>query len=185
MKRLSFLAIVALLSACGQGQSPKTPEPKAQEVEVAHKAFDVSHKGKPAPDIALETGPDGKTTTLAQMRQANPGKPILVNLWATWCAPCIRELPTLNQLAVDTKGQLIVLPLSQDMEGWRAITPFLAKNSYPDLQPFVESSMQFGLQVGAKGLPLTILYDAKGLEVWRYSGDRDWAAADARKAIGV
>jgi thiol-disulfide isomerase/thioredoxin len=193
MNRLSHLAVVgALLGAlagCQQQPSPKAEQAKPQPAQAAPAAaqtgFDASFAGTPAPDLALETGPDGATETLADIRRANPGKPVLVNLWATWCAPCLKELPTLDALAADTKGKLVVVPISQDMEGWRKVSQAFTPAKYPNLSTRVESQMQFGFQLKARGLPLTILYDSDGREVWRYAGDRDWSMADSRARIGV
>ncbi len=139
----------------------------------------------PAPDIALETGPDGRTETIADIRRANPGKPILVNLWATWCAPCLGELPTLDRLAAETKGRLVVVPVSQDLEGWRAVSKAFTPERYPNLTTRVESRMAFGAALGLPGLPATVLYDAEGREIWRYIGDFDWASPEARALIGL
>ena len=80
-------------------------------------AFETQFAGQLAPALALETGPDGATETIADIVKANPGRKVLVNLWATWCAPCLKELPTLDALAAQTKGKLVVVPISQDMEG--------------------------------------------------------------------
>jgi thiol-disulfide isomerase/thioredoxin len=196
MKRAVSLITFALLAACQQ-QGPKAEQPTSQPggaqpaqatapaPESLHGRFDTQFAGKPAPDLPLETTPDGKTETLADIRRANPGKPILVNLWATWCAPCLKELPTLDRLAADTKGKLVVVPISQDMEGWRKVSESFTPAKYPNLQTRVESQMQFGFQLGARGLPLTILYDAQGKEVWRYAGDREWSSPASRAKLGV
>ena len=191
MKPVFSLAIILLLAAC-QPPSPKAEEGKPQPAEGAapapqasHGRFDTAFAGTPAPVLALETGPDGKTETIADILKANPGQPVLVNLWATWCTPCLKELPTLDALAAATKGRLVVVPVSQDMEGWRAVTPAFTAEKYPNLSTRVESGMQFGFQLKARGLPLTILYGADGREVWRYAGDRDWMAADTRKQLDV
>jgi thiol-disulfide isomerase/thioredoxin len=189
MNRLSSLSLSLLLAACQQQPSPKAEPPASQGEAQAEKpaatGFDTSLAGAPAPDLALETGPDGKTETLADIRKANPGLPVLVNLWATWCAPCLKELPTLDKLAADTRGKLVVVPISQDMEGWRKVSEAFTPAKYPNLVTRVESQMQFGLQLKAKGLPLTILYDKDGKEVWRYAGDKDWASPEARAKLGV
>ncbi len=189
MKRPYPLALIALLVACQQGYAPKAEEGASQAAasapSAAKVAFDTQFAGQAAPYLALETGPDGATQTIADIVKANPGQKILVNLWATWCAPCLKELPTLDALAADTKGKLVVVPVSQDMEGWQKVTPAFTAKKYPNLATRLESQMQFGFQLKAKGLPLTILYGADGREIWRYAGDRDWNAAEARANIGV
>lgn len=192
MKPVPTLLVLALLAACQQQPSPKAEDQAPQGAEAATRppetaraGFDRSFAGTPAPALALETGPDGATRTIADIAKANPGQKLLVNLWATWCAPCLKELPTLDRLAADTKGKLLVVPVSQDMEGWRAVSKAFTPAKYPNLSTHVESQMQFGFQLKAKGLPITILYDADGKEIWRYSGDRDWASAESRKELGV
>jgi len=148
-------------------------------------AFETQFAGQLAPALALETGPDGATETIADIVKANPGRKVLVNLWATWCAPCLKELPTLDALAAQTKGKLVVVPISQDMEGWKKVSSAFTPEKYPNLSTRLESQMQFGFQLMAKGLPLTILYGEDGREIWRYAGDRDWNGAEARAKIGV
>ena len=191
MKRAVSLATLVLLAACQQ-QGPKAEQPTPQPAEAANAPgeplqgqFDAQFAGKPAPDVPLDTNPEGATETISDILKANPGKPVLVNLWATWCAPCLKELPTLDRLAAETKGKLVVVPVSQDMEGWRKVSEAFTPAKYPNLTTRVESQMQFGFQVGARGLPLTILYDANGKEVWRYAGDRDWSSAESRAKLGV
>jgi thiol-disulfide isomerase/thioredoxin len=191
MKRALSLATFALLAACQQ-QGPKAEQPASQPGEQAgkpsdslHGRFDTQFAGTPAPDLPLETGPDGRTQTIADILRANPGKSVLVNLWATWCAPCLKELPTLDRLAAETAGKLTVVPVSQDMEGWRKVTPAFTAEKYPNLATRLESQMQFGFKLGARGLPLTILYDAQGKEIWRYAGDRDWSAPASRAKLGL
>ncbi len=179
----SCLALLAL-GAC-DGQSPKAQPPAPQAGEKAAPGFDLSHAGTAAPGLALETGPDGATETIADILKANPGRPLLVNLWATWCAPCLKELPTLDRLAAETGGRLLVVPISQDMEGWRAVGTAFTPEKYPNLATRLESRMQFGFEVKAKGLPISILYGPDGREIWRYSGDRDWASAESRAKLGL
>lgn len=181
------LLIAAGLAACGPTDSPRAEEasPQAAATEGQGRGFDESKAGTQAPDIPLETGPDGKTETIADILAANPGKPLLVNLWATWCAPCVKELPTLDRLAASTGGKLLVVPISQDMEGWQKVSPAFTADKYPNLQSRLDSAMRYGLQSGATGLPLTILYGPDGRERWRYAGDLDWSSDEARAKIGV
>jgi thiol-disulfide isomerase/thioredoxin len=182
----SALLLAGLVAACGQAEAPKADAPAPQAAAPAPAAsFDTSFAGTPAPDLPLETGPDGATETIADIVKANPGLPVLVNLWATWCAPCLKELPTLDRLAADTKGRLVVVPVSQDMEGWRKVSEAFTAAKYPNLRTRLESQTRFGFQLKAKGLPLTILYGPDGREVWRYGGDMDWSSAQARAKLGV
>ena len=87
-----FASLILALAACSQGRSSSrtirlTPTAEAGPV----KGVDRSHKGKPAPD-AMFNDPDGGEISLADFK----GVPVLVNLWASWCAPCVKELPTLE-----------------------------------------------------------------------------------------
>ncbi len=130
--------------------------------------IDRSHKGEAAPTAPFKA-PDGKTVTLADFR----GKPVLINLWATWCAPCVREMPTLDALAVRAGDKLQVLVVSQDLEGAAKVTPFFEKAKFKALQPYLEPDVALSTGYGVN-LPTTILYDAQGREVWRVSGDMEW-----------
>lgn len=132
---------------------------------------DFSHAGE-APPATTFADPSGKPVTLAAFK----GKPVLVNLWATWCAPCIAELPTLAALAQREAGKLTVLTINQDTDASRA-APFLAgrKVAIP-----AYTDAQVGLSVAyAANLPTTVMYGADGKERWRLTGGMDWSGADA------
>ena len=119
---------------------------------------------------------DGKPTTLAAFR----GKPLLVNLWATWCAPCRKEMPTLDALAA--RGTVRVLPVSQDLDGAAKVRPYLAQTHFKALEPALDPKLGLSLVYQAN-LPTSILYDAAGKEVWRYTGDLDWTGGEAPKLL--
>jgi thiol-disulfide isomerase/thioredoxin len=174
------LLLLAGLALAGCNESAPTPAspaktaadaawPAAKPAEVPVNAIDRSHAGTPAPAIRFERR-GGKTATLADFR----GKPVLVNLWATWCAPCIAEMPLLDALAVAQAGKLVVLPISQDMEGWLAVGKFFTAAKFPNLEPYVDQPGSFAETLKARGLPISILYDAEGKEVWRVAGTPDW-----------
>lgn len=140
--------------------------------------IDRSHKGEVAPGVAF-TAPDGKSVTLASFK----GKPVLLNLWATWCAPCVREMPTLDRLAAREGGRLAVLTVSQDLEGAEKVTPFFHKAGFKALQPYLDREVGLSTHYGVN-LPTTILYDSAGKEVWRVSGDMEWDGDTAATWIG-
>jgi thiol-disulfide isomerase/thioredoxin len=135
--------------------------------------LDRSHKGEAAPDTAF-TDPDGKQVTLAAFK----GKPVLLNLWATWCIPCRAEMPTLDTLAGQKGDALPVITLSQDFKGRAEVDPYFAKAGFKNLKPWTDKDSAFSLGLNVN-LPTTILYDSAGKEVWRVSGEMDWAGAKA------
>jgi thiol-disulfide isomerase/thioredoxin len=123
----------------------------------------------PAPAVAL-TGVDGKPSSLADLR----GKPIVVNLWATWCQPCLREMPSLERLQEKLRDKLIVAAVSQDRGGEEAVTPFLSKLALHKATVFLDPKSEVGKAFGVRGLPTTIVLDAEGREVGRVEGAADW-----------
>ncbi len=133
----------------------------------------------PAPVAAFE-GPDGKPITLA----AYKGQVVALNLWATWCAPCVKEMPTLARLQAAYAGKpVLVVPVSidrgSDLQKARA---FIAR--HPPLRFHrAEFDWAFKLDPPAHGFPTTILFDRQGRERARLSGDADWTSAEAHAVI--
>lgn len=182
-----LLPVMLLLGACDR-QSADNAQASANTAAetaatppgfAANKLGQISREnaGDAAPDTPF-TAPDGSETSLAAFR----GKPVLVNLWATWCAPCVAEMPTLDALAEREGERLQVLVISQDMDGAEKVTPFFEKAAFKRLQPYLEPGMALSVGYGAN-LPTTILYDAEGREVWRVLGDTDWTGKPAADLI--
>ena len=123
----------------------------------------------------------GKTHTLAEFK----GKALVVNLWATWCAPCVEEMPTLAKLADETHGQnVVVLPISLDRADDRAnAQAFIAKR--PPLPFYNEPTfaLAYALQPSAQGLPTTYLIDASGKVRAHVAGGADWSGPDALRVV--
>ena len=140
--------------------------------------IDRSKAGRAMPDVGVRN-PDGETVPLMTLHE--PGKPLLVNLWATWCAPCIKELPTLERLA-DQAGAPAVVVLSQDSGEQAKVSAFLAKKGL-GLEPWQDADMAVAGALGVSILPTTVLYGRDGKEVWRFSGDLDWTGAEAGKML--
>jgi thiol-disulfide isomerase/thioredoxin len=172
---LAVLGLAVVLGGCNKESSEKAqPQPSASSAkpEGLSGVIDRSHKGSAMPDFTL-TDQSGRHTTLASFK----GKPLLVNLWATWCAPCIAELPMLDKLAADKAGKLKVLTVSQDMSNTERVAPFLAGKA-PHLEPWLDPKNDLAFHYDAGTLPTTIYYDASGKEVWRYVGGHDWTGAE-------
>jgi thiol-disulfide isomerase/thioredoxin len=168
------LALAAFAAGC-QRQDPAS-ENAAQEAGPA-KGLLRDKAGQPAPDIELRNA-DDDPATLAEAE----GKPLLVNIWATWCAPCVKELPTLQAVAARA-GAPRVIAVSQDMAPRGSVDAFLDKNKLADLEVWHDPKMALSSATGAEVLPTTILYDAKGREVWRYVGDLDWTREEAARLL--
>lgn len=141
--------------------------------------LDRSKAGTPAPDFAF-LDPDGGEKTLKDFA----GKPLIVNLWATWCAPCIAEMPTLDRIAATygPKG-LAVLTISQDNQGLKAAKPFFEKHKLPHLKGWADPETNFGFHYATGLLPTTVIYDAQGKEMVRVIGAMDWEGAEAKALI--
>jgi thiol-disulfide isomerase/thioredoxin len=177
------LAILAL-AACSKQQ----PQPQQGENEVTAsaeagpvKGVDRSHHGKTAP-AAVFNDPDGGEMSLADFK----GTPVLVNLWASWCAPCVKELPTLDKLAATHRddGKLGVIAVSQDSGPQASVESFLAKLKVQDLGAYHDPKMNLSGSLGPDTvLPTSILFDAQGREIWRYVGDLDWSSPEAAKLL--
>ena len=125
--------------------------------------------------------PDGGEFNLAAFK----GKPVLVNLWASWCAPCIKELPTLQQLeqAHADEGRLGVIAVSQDTAPQGSVEAFLGERDIGRFAAYHDEKMELTSALNVQVLPTTILYDAQGKEVWRYVGDLDWTGEEAAKLL--
>ena len=181
MRRFSVLLLPLAMFAAGcEQKQPAAENNVASDVSGPVKGVDRSHKGQPVPDVSFND-PDGGEISLADFE----GTPVLVNLWATWCAPCVKELPTLNALARthDVDGQLGVIAVSQDMGPQASVEAFLSKLKVDDLGAYHDPKMALSGAFGAEVMPTTILVDAQGKEVWRYVGDLDWTGEEARKLL--
>ena len=147
---------------------------------MVEKGIDRSQKGKPAPDMVFKD-PDGGDISLADFK----GVPTLVNLWATWCAPCVKELPTLDRLAEShaVDGQLGVIAVSQDMAPQGSVKAFLEELGIRHVGAYHDDGMGLSGTLGVQVMPTTILYGSDGREIWRYIGDLDWTGAEAEKLL--
>ncbi len=183
--KLAFLGLAltapVLLTGCDR-QSDKAAQPAAAakadrgaEASTAAgesgTALDRSHKGSQLPDMTL-ADIAGKKLNLASLK----GKPLLINLWATWCAPCVAELPQLDRLAAS--GRLKVLTVSQDSGKPEEVAKFLKDRGVTRLEPWLDPENNLIAQYNAGTLPTSVLYDATGREVWRFVGPRDWESPE-------
>ena len=178
MSRLSFTLAITLglaVAGCDRGASDAAQESTASPAPTGR--IDASQAGELFPEFRLSSVSDGILTS-----SAYAGHPTLINLWATWCAPCVKEMPLLDQLASDYEGRLKVLTISQDLKGVEAVGPFFARNEFTHLETWIDPENYVGDDIGGGFMPTTVLY-VRGEEVWRVQGDYDWSSEEARAAI--
>ena len=117
---------------------------------------------------------DGMPRTLGDYA----GRGLVVNLWATWCVPCVAEMPELQALARKVAGDgILVLPLSSDRGGAEVVRRFYAANRIDELPVLLDQRGEAARAWGSRGLPTTLLIDRQGRERGRVEGAIDWAGA--------
>ncbi len=170
----TVLGLLAALASPPTRGIAATPQPPSGVRQLGR--IDRSHAGEPAPPIAVEA--QGGTTTTVAALVAAAHRPVLVNLWATWCVPCRAEMPALDALAKARGAKLVVLPVSEDLEGWRAVSRFFTPARFPALTTWVDQPGSYAVKLGVAGLPVSILYGADGREKWRVNGPLKWGSAE-------
>ncbi len=171
-----------LLAGCSK-EDPAAPQAEgtaaAADAGALTGEIDRSHAGDLLP-AAMLSDPDGKPLNTAALS----GKPVLLNLWATWCAPCVEEMPLLDGVAGDYGDRLRVVTASQDLEGASKVVPFFDKAKFAHLEPWLDRENRLSEALGGEGvLPTTVLYSASGEEIARVVGGFDWQGVEAKALI--
>ncbi|MEL7199060.1 MAG: TlpA disulfide reductase family protein [Pseudomonadota bacterium] len=189
-RMIAFFGLGALaLAGCDSGAGDA-----AQESAATTQARDAAGRAPPPPQIpgkivrafagtelpALSfEDAEGQTLDLAAIDQ-----PILLNLWATWCAPCVIEMPTLDTLAGELDGEVRVITVSQDVRGAEVVEPFFAQKGFKRLEPWLDPNADLAAEFTDAGLlPITILFDAEGKELLRVAGGYEWDSPEAIAAV--
>jgi thiol-disulfide isomerase/thioredoxin len=134
---------------------------------------------KELPEIAFQDDA-GQTKSLADWK----GKVVLVNLWATWCAPCKVEMPSLSRLQAQLGGaDFAVLPISLDRQGADLPRKFLASNNLSNLPLLIDPSAGLAGKLEAIGLPASLILDRQGREIARLLGPAEWDSAPAQEVV--
>ena len=122
----------------------------------------------------------GQKLTLADFY----GKIVLVNLWATWCAPCRHEMPSLDRLqGLLSSEDFTVLALSQDRKGIEVVIEFLEDTGVSHLGVYIDPTARSARKLGIIGLPTTLLLDRDGLIIGRLVGTAEWDSDDALRLV--
>jgi thiol-disulfide isomerase/thioredoxin len=137
--------------------------------------FTLAQEPKPLPELAF-TDADDKPLTLADYK----GKTMLLNFWATWCAPCVKEMPSLDRLQGEIgKDRLVVLPLSLDGPSRPKVAPFYADRKLANLGIYFDKGKKVMGALDISVLPTSVLIDPQGRELGRLEGEADWDKPEA------
>jgi thiol:disulfide interchange protein DsbD len=144
----------------------KSPVADATSKEVSTASGSGRNAGEPAPAVSLSLL-NGGSLTLDSLR----GKVVLIDFWATWCVPCISEIPTFNQLKKDYGSRgLEVIAISLDEEGAAKVKPFLKAHPMDYTQVIGDKSTSASFNVSDSSLPVTLLIDKQGRIRFRHVG---------------
>ena len=185
---LGALLVLYVIIASSVQTSPsdiKTGAPlsalnKDQALLVGEMAdFEYAFPPRGAPENPFDY--DGEEMTLADFR----GRAVLVNFWATWCAPCLKELPSLDALEAAFGGpNFEVVAIAADPRGPEKAAEFLKRLEIGHLKLYADPRLRLASAMGgAAVLPVSILYDRRGKEVGRLVGEADWTSPEARRLV--
>jgi thiol-disulfide isomerase/thioredoxin len=164
MIRLIFLALLLGLGAAQTVAFAETPG----EIKIGETLGEATMRGL-----------NGPSRNLSEFR----GRPLIINVWASWCGPCRAEMASLERLAwMDESGDFTVIGVSTDDYSERAIAALRASNT--TITHFIDSRLRIENMLGASHLPLTVLVDADGRVIEKVFGAREWDGPDALKLIG-
>ena len=166
---LSFAAILVISGHVASAQ--------ADQVEIP---LELANKLRPAVtgEGALDTpffNANKEEITIASLK----GRGVVLNFWATWCAPCVREMPALDRLAAKLKDAGVdVIAVSEDRKALKKVQPFFDANAIKKLGVFYDVKGKLSRKVGVEGLPTTVLINAEGQLVGRVLGVLEWDAPE-------
>jgi len=177
---VAIIAVVAAVAYFGLSRTDQGGEITANLAATAPisgsvQNFTILPEPVPAPAIAFETE-TGEAVTMADLE----GGLVLVNFWATFCGPCIRELPSLEALAAEFADDgLTVALLSQDHAGWEQINVYLTRLNISTPDSYLDVAKKFAGALGVSSLPVTALIDTNGNIVGAVTGPAEWDTPEA------
>lgn len=166
------LIFTLIATICGADASAAPGDCAAPPAAIAR--FEPAQQPQALPTIAFYDGA-GKARTFADYR----GQSLIVNLWATWCAPCVQEMPALDRLVELLRAERIaVLALSSDRAGAPVVQQFFEVHAIRRLELLIDRQTAVTRALGARGLPTTVLFDRNGDERGRVVGVAEWDAPE-------
>ncbi|TAN49127.1 MAG: redoxin domain-containing protein [Rhodospirillales bacterium] len=163
--------MLALWLAANQPQMPQSPIVLSQKPAPTQGDGLAATNPPVLPSPAAFEGPDGKPVTLEDFK----GRWVVVNFWATWCGPCVKEMPAFARL-LDGMGQdaPLFVPISIDAMGRAAAEPFAASKGWTHVKAYTDAKSDLYRTLMSPGIPLTLVLDPQGREVARRLGPAEW-----------
>ena len=166
-----FAALVIVFSAA----SAPARAADGPKLEGHMEIFQLASGTRPRPEITWKDG-NGKTVSLKDF----DGKVVLVNFWATWCAPCVRELPSLDRLAASLDGQEFnVVAINIDRGGKPVARKMLRRLKLKNLDLYLDRENTAVRRFGVRQMPTTYVFNRKGREVGKLEGAAEWDEPEA------
>jgi len=154
-------------------------KPRAQDLQDLSAALKPSDPPVAAPDIVFVDA-DGGSHRLSEFR----GHGMVINLWATWCVPCVAEMPSLAALSrALAPADIAVLPLSSDRGGAAAVEAFFRKHAITGLPVLLDPQGAAARAFGVEGIPVSVIVDKAGREQARLEGSADWSTPEAAALV--
>ncbi len=180
-KKLRFALFSFLLTFTGLvGATSTAFSQNLQELTTGEmKNVVIASNPEPIKDFSFVNG-DGETLSISDYK----GKTILINFWATWCAPCKKEMPSIDRLQGELgSDDFKVLAISQDIQGIDRVKKFLKALKIEHLEAYNDKTLKSGRAAGVFGLPATLIINKEGLEVARLVGPAEWDTEEALELI--
>jgi len=176
-RRAPLLWLVALVAAVALAQYLVRGAPR----EGGSLPFVMQVEPRPLPALTFVDA-EARTTDLSRFR----GQVVLLNVWATWCPPCVREMPSLDRLQARLAGeglQVVALSIDRGAGALPAVRAFYASHALRHLRIYNDPEGAAGFELGAPGVPVTFLLDRQGREIGRLTGPAEWDGAEALALI--
>jgi peroxiredoxin len=172
------LPLPSVPSETGRNRAPSALSTAGLDALFAAMGIHRPAESSTAPDFTLTTL-EGQPLPLRELR----GKLVLLNFWATWCAPCLHEMPSMQRLYQTFKEtEFVLLAVSMDRHGEEVARPFVdnLKLTFPVL---LDTALEVGRRYSVRGLPTTYLIDPDGQMIGAAIGARDWYRTEAKALI--
>jgi thiol-disulfide isomerase/thioredoxin len=179
-----MLAVGVSLATVAAGRQAVAAEPRGMQLAAGADGglsrLRETPAGKPIPEGLVFLDAEGRETRFDAFR----GKGLVVNFWATWCPPCVAEMPALDRAhAALARDGIEVLALSSDRGGRAQVEPFYARTGLRHLAIWLDPRGAAGRAFGVRGLPTTLILDRAGQEVARLEGEAEWDRPEILAAI--